>query len=76
MRREPRLLIIVARDEPGIYDGLNRTYCTPEAVEVIVDRRVAERRQRRFPHMPERRRARLSAEEALDLYPYRWSGHA
>ena len=50
-----RLLLIVSRGEPGRYMYLKHVYGS-EAVEVIVDRRVGQRRQSQRSAVLERRR--------------------
>jgi hypothetical protein len=53
MRRE---LFIVARDRADLYRYLSQTFADAENVEVIFDRRAAERRDVATPANPERRR--------------------
>ena len=53
MRRE---LFIVARDRSDLYRYLSQTFADAENVEVIADRRAAERRDVFTPATPERRR--------------------
>ncbi len=50
-----RYLIIVAKDQPGLCDYLKRSFAGDESVQVLVDRRQGERRQRVEPREPERR---------------------
>ncbi len=50
-------LFIVSRDQPEVYDRLTRDFAWDKAVQVILDRRVGERRQRAQGTGPERRRA-------------------
>lgn len=67
-----RLLFIVKQDNDRLYDYLNRQLSGEEGVEVILDRRSAERRQRVQAHEPERRkgdRRRLPVNED-DLRSY------
>ena len=52
-----RYLLIVARNQPDLWHYLKRNFAGDEKVEVILDRRRGERRQRIQPHEPERRRA-------------------
>jgi hypothetical protein len=49
-------LIIVARDEAGLYDSIRRDQLGDESVRVITDRRSTARRLRMEPHIPDRRR--------------------
>jgi hypothetical protein len=41
----PRWLIVVRRDKPALYHDLSRTFQTTPQVAVILDRRVAARRE-------------------------------
>lgn len=50
-------LLIVPRDRPDLYEYLKRQFSEVENFEVLLDRRLGERRQRAEPHEPERRRA-------------------
>jgi hypothetical protein len=52
----PHRLIIVARDEPDLYDFIRRDNVFDERVQVIADRRVGERRASPGSHAPDRRR--------------------
>lgn len=51
-----RYLFIVARGHPDVYADLQRQFGGNAEVEVIVDRRLSERRVHQGPHDPERRR--------------------
>jgi hypothetical protein len=51
-----RRLIIVARDEPALYDYIRRDQFGDETVRVITDRRSTARRLRMEAHLPDRRR--------------------
>ena len=64
-----RRLIIVARDEPALYDYIRRDQFEDESVRVITDRRSTTRRLRMEAHLPDRRRGdrRRYAIEALLL---------
>jgi hypothetical protein len=53
MRRE---LFIVARDRSDLYRYLTQTFADADNVEVILDRRSAERRHLPSPVTPDRRR--------------------
>ena len=57
MRRE---LFIVARDREDLYRYLSHTFADAENVEVIFDRRAAERPEPAAPDEAERRRERRS----------------
>ena len=50
-----RYLLIVARNQPDLWRYLKDNFAGDEKVEVILDRRRGERRQRIQPHQPERR---------------------
>jgi len=52
-----RTLFVVSRRNPDLYQYLRERFASDPAVEVILDRRVAQRRQRRLPVDAERRRA-------------------
>ncbi|HET7342847.1 MAG TPA: hypothetical protein VFL90_15390 [Methylomirabilota bacterium] len=52
----PDRLIIVARDEPDLYDFIRRDNVGDDRVQVIADRRVGDRRASAAAHAPERRR--------------------
>jgi hypothetical protein len=51
-----RRIIIVARDEPNLYDYIRRDQFWDETVIVIFDRRRANRRRRQESYLPDRRR--------------------
>lgn len=51
-----RRLIIVSRDELGLYKSLKRAFADAERIEVILDRRFRGRRQRLSRPLSERRR--------------------
>ena len=71
MRRE---LFIVARDRSDLYRYLSQTFADAENVEVIFDRRSAERRELPTAANPERRRRerrqRPQVEEELRTVGY------
>lgn len=52
-----RYLFIVSRDQPELYDRLTRDFSQEKEVQVLLDRRVEERRQRIQGNGSERRRA-------------------
>lgn len=52
----PHRLFIVARGHDHLYEDLRQQFSENPEVEVLVDRRHAERRQSPTPHDPERRR--------------------
>lgn len=51
-----RLLFVVARDQPNLWDHLRGDFANDEEVEVILDRRLEERRRRVQTLEQERRR--------------------
>jgi len=52
----PRYLFVVARGHPDVYADLHRQFLGKPEVEVLVDRRLSERREHQEFHAPERRR--------------------
>lgn len=62
----PRYLIIVARDQPALCEYLTRNFAGDEKVQVVLNRRRGERRQRIEPHEPERRRGKRRRRPDLD----------
>lgn len=54
-RRVARQLLIVARNRTKLYEYARRAFAGNETVQVMLDRRVAERRQRGASTGPERR---------------------
>ena len=52
----PRYLFVVARGHPDVYADLQRQFLGNPEVEVLVDRRLSERREHQESHEPERRR--------------------
>ena len=52
-----RYMLIVARNQPDLCDYLIRNFTGDEKVQVLLDRRRGQRRQRVQPHEPERRQA-------------------
>src|SRR5439155_6352351 len=68
-----RLLLIVSRTEPGHYTYLRRVF-GGAAVDVILDRRMAERRQRLEEAAPDRRREfRRQRDISKDLQMSGWA---
>ncbi|MBI2544557.1 MAG: response regulator [Candidatus Rokubacteria bacterium] len=63
----PPYLIVVARNQPYVFESLNRRLAGDPEFQVLLDRRQGERRQRPQSHEPDRRRAdrRLPAAEFL-----------
>jgi len=51
----PPWLLVVSREHPEVCDDLLRKYPPASGVQVVLDRRLGERRQRIEPHEPERR---------------------
>lgn len=68
-RRIARQLFIVARNRTKLYEYLRRAFAGNETVQVVLDRRTGERRQRSAPSGPDRRRtdrrAHLDTENLL-----------
>lgn len=61
-----RYLLLVARNQPDLWRYLKNNFAGDQKVEVILDRRRGERRQRIEPHEPERRRAERRRQPGLD----------
>jgi hypothetical protein len=62
-----RTVYVVARDHPELYAYLCERFASDAAVEVILDRRVSQRRQFDIPHTPERRRRDRRTHPEADL---------
>lgn len=66
-RATMRLLFIVSRSRGPLYESLRRTFEADDSVQVVLDRRVAERRRRRRgPRTTERRRGERRAQREID----------
>ena len=68
-----RRLFIVARDEPDLFDYIKRDLYDDATAEVIIDRRVRERRQRRQSPAIDRRRTdrrKVVVSPALKAFGY------
>jgi RNA polymerase subunit RPABC4/transcription elongation factor Spt4 len=50
-------LLIVARHRRGLYEQIKRAFAGHETVQIVLDRRVSERRQRKQLAVPDRRGA-------------------
>ena len=61
-----RYLLFVARSQPDLWHYLKNNFAGDEKVEVILDRRRGERRQRIQPHELERRRAERRRRPGID----------
>ncbi len=61
-----RRLFIVARGNPVLYEDLAQQFAHEKNVEIILDRRLGERRQRVQAHAFERRRAERRRQPGLD----------
>ena len=59
-------LLIVARNQPDLWRYLKANFVGDEKVEVILDRRLGERRQRAHPHELERRKGERRRQPSLD----------
>ncbi len=69
MARPPiyRLLFVVGREREPLYDSLRRTFDGDDTVQVVLDRRVGERRrQESTPRAGERRRSERRAQRDSD----------
>ena len=68
-----RLLLVVAREDPRRYAYFRQTYSS-ETVEVIVDRRLRERRLADRPVGRDRRQtSRRRRDLSVDLQTFGWS---
>jgi hypothetical protein len=54
--RTAEFLVIVARDQPELYEQVRRQFADDPAAVLILDRRQGERRRRSLSRIPERRR--------------------
>ena len=63
MRSMPDLLLIVARDEPRLYERLRMEFEGDDELAVVLDRRVGERR--RTPNVVNRDLRRADRRQAL-----------
>jgi len=61
-----RYLLIVARSQPDLWRYMEHNFAGDEKVEVILDRRRGERRQRAQAHEPERRQGERRRQPSLD----------
>jgi hypothetical protein len=64
----PRYLFVVARGHPEVYADLQRQFTGNPDVEVLVDRRMSERRERPEPHEPERRQGERRGRRGEDSH--------
>ena len=62
-----RTVYVVARDHPELYAYLCERFASDAAVQVVLDRRVSQRRQVDIPHTPERRRRDRRTHPEADL---------
>ncbi len=60
-----KLLFIVSRGEPELFGDLARKFAN-ESADVVLDRRVGERRWRRVPYPGERRRWERRSRPSID----------
>ena len=68
-----RLLLVVVREEPGRYAYFKHTYSS-DTVEVIIDRRMSERRRGESPVGLDRRQAsRRRRDLSPDLQAFGWA---
>lgn len=61
-----RCLFIVARNQPDLWHHLSRDFAEDDDVQVLLDRRRGERRQRLQQHESERRRADRRRRASID----------
>jgi len=59
-------IFIVARFNPQLYDYLQREFSHEERIRIIMDRRVAERRQQAVPASGERRQSDRRRQQDVD----------
>ena len=60
-------MFIVGRVRRALHDSLRRTFADDDFVQVVLDRRIAERRRRRSrPRKTERRQAERRARREID----------
>jgi hypothetical protein len=64
----PRYLFVVARGHPEVYADLHRQFEGNPDIEVLLDRRLSERRTRRQPHQPERRHGERRGQRGGDSH--------
>jgi len=64
----PRYLFIVAQGHPDLYENLERQFLENPDVEVLVDRRLADRRAHQGSHEPERRRSERRGQRGGDSH--------
>jgi hypothetical protein len=64
-----RHIVVVSRNEPQLYGYLSEMFAGDPTVQVILDRRFGDRRQRTEEYSPERRRqdSRKNVEATLHL---------
>jgi len=68
-----RLLLVVVREEPKRYAYFRHTYSS-ETVEVIIDRRLTDRRSSDKPVSPDRRQgSRRRRDVSVDLQTFGWA---
>lgn len=73
--RPRRCLLVVPRSKLELYQSLKRSFADNDRVEVILDRRFAQRRAATAGHEPERRRAdrRVRTATEAELRSGRWA---
>ena len=50
-----KLLYVIARNRPDVHDTLSREFSNQELIQILTDRRFAQRRQQEAPCPAERR---------------------
>ena len=63
----PRHLVLVARDKPELARDLQAAFASDPEVEVLMDRRLAERRRNPAGLVPDRRRTDRRARPQVDV---------
>jgi hypothetical protein len=59
-------LLIVAQHRRELYDQIKRAFAGHETVQVVLDRRLSERRRREDPALPDRRSADRRSRSGID----------
>jgi hypothetical protein len=62
-----RTLFIVSRQHPDLYAYLRERFASDRGVEVVLDRRVAQRRRGEAPYPAERRQAERRGRPEVEL---------
>ncbi len=62
------LLFIVTRDDPALYERLRHEFTDERGVEIVVDRRLRERRRLEHPQPEDRRKGDRRARAEVDAH--------